>query len=598
MNHLCRILFVSMLLSPLTVKSQKEVVTLSDSVYIYYFDLFDDVSTFDWGTVPKNFNFNNYRICFKNNSNDTLIRGRVTTGDGRVTYHYAGNRQLINPGEYFVIKPAMNTSLQYRRGRFSKSVSMTAMGTDSTYRFSHRFLGHFSKDTILPQYVPNIRLDEPHNPPLTKEETDNYWEEMERIKRLRAYRTYKPRKASDLSKIHYDLKIYVSRHGWDTDSSTKIFYKRYDREVELEKVSVPGEKDHFIFPNQDSVKTAPIVIKLRGRKNGYHKTINTSNDKDIFLNIRSRAPYVVDLAEEQGKVKEEKKKGKQAKPPEPPPSPKKNPVKNYKMRNMWLFMLDGKAKITEHCTAEIFLINPFPGEKSGWNKLWLTEKENEYFFKHRVYVDEDVKKVRWRTSENEPWQYNEIFLKRQSPQSLLKKNDSVSYIYGFYGKTAVNWDRKSYRLRIEDDLIKTNYNLVSDSIKAVLKWYGIPYERAKTAKIVLKNEKDKMRVHRALNKHFKRAILMPKYDNDRWLCGSVRVHFSKDVSPQKIKQLLTHYSIRSVHISEKLIDDMWKVNIEFKEMMSTQYHALMDKIFHHRQVIKLQTDTCQLTKLD
>ena len=135
-------------------------VHLNDSTQIYFFDLFNEKRTMQWGKVPKNFPFQNYRVYLKNNSSDTLNVGRVTTGDGRVTYHYSSRTQIIYPNEYVVLKPLHNgTQIRYRHGRFGRSVQVTLQANDTTYRAYHRYRGQFSEDTVLPKFT-RIKPDE------------------------------------------------------------------------------------------------------------------------------------------------------------------------------------------------------------------------------------------------------------------------------------------------------------------------------------------------------------------------------------------------------------------------------------------------------
>ncbi len=123
-----------------------------DSAQIYFFNLFDDKRTMNWGTVPKNFPFVNYRVYLKNNSNDTLRLGKMTTGDGRVSYRYDGHTKLIYPGEYLVFEPFCSVQIRDRFGGFSKTLTIAANTNDTLYRFIHRYKGFFSTDTLYPAY--------------------------------------------------------------------------------------------------------------------------------------------------------------------------------------------------------------------------------------------------------------------------------------------------------------------------------------------------------------------------------------------------------------------------------------------------------------
>ncbi len=596
MSYLQNIWLICLCFLPLHGNAQDNIDTVKmvDSVHIYYFELFNDKRVFDWGTVPKNFNFNNYRIYFKNNSPDTLISGRVTTGDGKVRYGYAGHRKLIHPGEYFVVKPISNTTIQYRMGRFSKGVHMTAMGSDSTYHFYHRFLGYFSNDTVLLPTAPTIKLEEPFNPPLTEEEIKNYYKDLEKIKQLAEYRRYKPRSTFSTKNpkdVRYYIKIYLSREGYDVDDDTKLIYKRYNQQVSLQQVTVEGERNYFVFPNQDSVETAPLEIRLNGRDHGYHKSINAVGRQEIFLDIRDRAPYVVDLVEDKEILLKKNA-------PIILPSKTTLPPVNFQEKNIQLFMLNGKTRITQNCDAQIFLKTPFPGQKQGWNDLPLKENENGlYFFKQRVYVDEGKKSVRWKIKGDSNWQYDYLILNRLNTHSLVKKTDSTYVIYGHYGQATINWDHRTYRYQIEDRWIKTHTSTYKDSVTHILKWYGIPFLRVDMAQVILVNKTDNMRLQRALNKHFEKAIILPFSKRDQWPCGSGRLSFSEDVSHAHIKKLLTHPSIGATFIREPK-KGIIEVTIEFKEMISPQYHALMETLFLDERILKIRTDLCRITPAD
>ncbi len=129
----------------------KSVQHLQDSVYVYYFDLFDDEDIFHWDTVPRNFPFINYRFCFKNSSEDTLYFGKLTTGDGRLQYFRDGGR-VVYPNEYLTFL-TRGVHFNGRHGGFSKTLFMNASSRDSSYTFRHSFRGRFSTDTVFPVFT-------------------------------------------------------------------------------------------------------------------------------------------------------------------------------------------------------------------------------------------------------------------------------------------------------------------------------------------------------------------------------------------------------------------------------------------------------------
>ena len=153
--------FFAITYSSAYAQTERVLVHHNDSSQIYFFNLFDEERAMSWGTIPKNFPFFNYRVYLRNNSLDTLKVGRVTTGDGRVTYDYSGRTRIIYPDEFVVLTPMNNgTQIRHRVGSFNKQVQISLHTADTIYHAYHRYVGQFSNDTVLPHFTRNDLVEQ------------------------------------------------------------------------------------------------------------------------------------------------------------------------------------------------------------------------------------------------------------------------------------------------------------------------------------------------------------------------------------------------------------------------------------------------------
>lgn len=290
-NRFAITLFFALSYVSVFAQTASEEVHLNDSTYIYYFDLFDEKRVMQWGTTPKNFPFTNYRVYLKNNSSDTLKIGRVTTGDGRVTYHYDSRTRIIYPNEYVVLKPLHNgTQVRHRHGRFGRSVQISAQVKDTVYRTYHRYKGSFSADTVFPKYT-RIEPDKSLLPLRKPEELE--------FDRMLIAKTDKKLEALGKKRTNY---IYVIYNDSIYSEPEKVYSRTAWRQaaMPLEMKEVP----HYLFHLYSNEKMLRIELIIDGDKRiplplvagmGQYVCANYNGETKYFSTKESCEDYIQEL---------------------------------------------------------------------------------------------------------------------------------------------------------------------------------------------------------------------------------------------------------------------------------------------------------------
>lgn len=571
-------------------KLKEERVKLNDSTYIYYFDFFNDHRCFDWDTVPKNFNFGNYRFYFKNNSEDTLWAGRVTTGDGRVTYHYAGNQKMILPGEYFIIKPMHNGDLRYRNWRFSKSVSMSASiyTADSMYnvRTYHRYHGWYSKDTNLVAQ-PRIKLDEPLNPGPDGIETrirqQRYEERMKASEERRTRRKEEREQAQKhlrdslrqlvinkwkRGEINDKVKVNFTFFGKQLSDSATVVQITNSGDRKLNSIIKKGYFPFYEIQNYDTLISTQVIVYDEIRKSKCTLSVDMSSMKFARVNWNGNSSISATYSNYLNLLQETEN--------------------NQKPRVYNIFIYDTE-NISGVCQLEVL-------ENNHWVEVVLNQ-HSEYFIYSTVCTDNTMQ-VRWRTL-NSGWEYDKIYLNRHKYQWISKVN--TPNLFTSNGPKPVRYKttefKLSYSLSFPDGGAFNSKSALVDSMKRVLKWYGIPYEFVEIDRIKLTNEDDVIRTQRAFTKHFKdisNTYLLPIIDKEKgetWLNGAVELQFMKEISKDRIAQIMKDNGIRTYAIQSTKVNDRLVVRFELTNWVNQEAWEIIKRFYENEELYSVRSLT-------
>lgn len=600
MRYIFQIVFV--LCAVFSTSAQNDTRTgevhLNDSTNIYYFDLFNDKRSFHWDTISKIFNFDNYRVYFKNNSNDTLLAGGVKTGDGRVSYHYASHHKLILPGEYFILRAFHNGSIKYRHGRFSKSVLMTAFCKDSIYNFSHRYVGWYSEDSSS-GFVPRIKLDESLNTSPTQEERQylqkRYTERMKNSKARKAARRKQlqqellpqveveeerkivPEKPQVIQK---ELHLYLTYRRQKLDSSEQVFAESVNGDRLLNRVEKSGYNPYYLLVNPDSLDVVFIYTKnAEGHKKLYQK-VETTFWRDVRMDFDGSWTYFSKMDSSAVFTREYLKLI----------QPKKVEKSSFSIS------IRSTKIITQECEMEAL-------ENGNWVQIPLKPDEyNNYYFTYRTSINTFRRRVRWKIRSNEQWNLDWVYLYRTNSQTITV--DSLVNFISNYGTFHLDVSPGQYRIRIVDDFINRSLEkVVRDSIREIFRWYGIPLVSASFEELHLKDDKDNIRAQRALNRHFEKAILLPIYDGSNeadWFCPSVRLVFLKNVTKNQIKKLLIQHGFRDFNIGKEVdkITGFRTVMLTIDSLISPKFLVNIKKLYQRQELYTMLISKCGITAAD
>ena len=586
-------------------KYHEDTVQLNDTTYIYYFDFFNDHRVFDWDTIPKNFNFNNYRFYFKNNSSDTLWRGRVSTGDGRVTYYYAGNQQMILPDEYFIIKPMHNGDLRYRYWRFSRSVQMSANiyrgDSAETVHARHRYLGWYSKDSNLVEQ-PRIKLDEPFNPGpdivenrLKRERYIKSVEVAEERKRQRkAERELKLKTETD-SLQQLDAKKEENRNIVQNQIKEKKVLDTLYLELLYRGKKLEENKKVFMVFDKD---TLPLYLITSDSLEGYYQILNSKLLREGHLLVKNENGYVyheTTLGFDKHPYIKIKFSGKTDHYGEYRPylnmRPKYQPREPEK-RDFTISILDGDY-ITHECEMQVL-------EENKWTKLSYDSSYGRGVYRYSTFGGDETRKLRWKRKSETGWHYNWLYLNRYENQ-LISEEKKVNF-YSTTGAFHLNPIPKTYKLISSLRKSDLSKNDLKDSIKEVFRWYGIPYKSISSDRIVLESNTDLARTKRALKRHFDEGIELTQIywlnKEETWLCGTFSIQFVNGTSKDDALSLLTNLGFKNIYPSSFHENNQGRLEIILENASQNSLMYKLKKLYPSPFVYAINLRRCQPMVLD